>query len=97
MSFAVENLDLSQYSIDKRIEGTKYSNFYEIKDNQTQKIYRAEISRNIITKDVKEVNSFFKKEVHSISLLDHPSILKIFGFNYKDFNLNVFRMIKSIK
>lgn len=86
MSLAVENLDLSQYSIDKRIEGTKYSNFYEIKENQTQKIYRAEISRNIITKDVKEVNSFFKKEVHSISLLDHPSILKIFGFNYKDFN-----------
>ena len=89
MTTQCTDTDISCYSVISKIGEGGFSKVYLVKDQQTNEHYAAKVAKFMIdddTKESEEVKSLFR-EVNLMSLFNHPSILKFFGYystNFED-------------
>ncbi|KAK8843302.1 hypothetical protein M9Y10_025157 [Tritrichomonas musculus] len=81
----IDEIDLSNYQIEKYIDQGSFSNVYKINDIKTNDVYAAKIS-------MKTINDFsdfqlisLNREISILSKLNFPSIIKFIGYNKRNF------------
>ena len=77
-------IDLSDYEIKETINQGTFGIVYKIANKIDSKIYAAKESLNIITEESSEVK-YLIREVQHLAQINHPLIVKYFGFNQKNF------------
>ncbi|KAK8839971.1 hypothetical protein M9Y10_031688 [Tritrichomonas musculus] len=78
-------LDLENYEPKKLLFRTEFSNFYEIVDKNTKKVYSAIISNINMNQFTEDEMTLISIEMNKISQLNYPTILKFIGFSPKNF------------
>ncbi|KAK8883557.1 Serine/threonine-protein kinase tousled-like 2 [Tritrichomonas musculus] len=89
------DVDLAQYHLLFKIGEGGFSKVYRIYDEKNKKYYAAKICLFAVeeeTQESPETRSLFR-EVNLMSLLNHPTIIKLIGYSPNDFDGDPFPTI----
>lgn len=89
MSNRKEFSDLDNFEKKEQIGKGGFSEVFKIEEKKTGKMYAAKISKKKLdrnTKEIKELRVNLSREVNIISGLDHPAVLKFYGYSKVDFD-----------
>ena len=80
-------IDLSRFRIIRSIGSGTFGSVYLVKEKRTNKKYAAKVLKEKISSDYKkdEKTLLFYREVKLMSILNHPSIIKFYGYSSVDF------------
>ena len=76
---SIKKLDLQNFKEEGEIGSGGFGIIYRIKEKSTGKIFAAKIPKKILFQD-------FMHEIMILSKLNHPSIIKLYGYCLNDFN-----------
>lgn len=88
MSDREEFSDLDNFEKKEQIGKGGFSEVFKVAEKKTGKIYAAKICKKKLdrnTKEIKELRVNLSREVNIISGLDHPAVLKFYGYSKVDF------------
>ncbi|KAK8899122.1 hypothetical protein M9Y10_001423 [Tritrichomonas musculus] len=81
-------IELANFEQLQKVHSSPFYEIYQVKENQTGKIYAAKISLEEINEKTQNVMYLFFREANMLSKIHHPSIIEYIGFSPNDFNKN---------
>lgn len=78
-NFVTFKLNSKDFEVHKKIGSDEYSELYCVHQNSTGKIIEMQKFTSTILSDA--TFNIFKSEIRTLSLLDHPNLLKFYGFS----------------
>lgn len=76
-------VDLNDFKVTKKIKSGGYGNVYHIQNKKTKKEYAAKI---LVTEDDTQNKILINREIGIMIRLQHPTIIKFYGYSLKDFD-----------
>lgn len=89
MSSCNDFIDLTNFEIQTKIGKGIYSKVYEVVDQKNGKKFVAKTLSDNFTRATRERIIDFSHEVNIISKLNHPSIIKVYGYSPNNFKNNL--------
>lgn len=82
----MEYENLEKFTKQVKIGEGRFSKVYKIVEKGSEKVYAAKISKTELNDEDKTYVTHLKSEIKTISELNHPSLLKYFGFSPVNFD-----------
>ena len=79
-------IDLSRFKVIEKVGSGAFGDVYKIEEKESGEIYAAKISKNTIKEKSRDEKLNLKREVNTLSQLNHPSVLKFIGYSQKNFD-----------
>ena len=79
-------IDINNYKIDKKMDKYGFGTVYSVIDKETQQPYAAKVIDCNYEK--KEMQHVIEREIGIMMRLQHPTLMKYYGFSLKDFDGN---------
>ena len=88
LSINIPFISLERYDKNEEIGSGNFATVYKIIEKDTDDLFAAKIINTSLDECTEESLQNIEREIHIISTLNHPTILKFIGYNSNDFDFN---------